>query len=61
MAQQILQILYTFVLYAEICTTFGSKVVQISVHNTKVYKFVKFAGLYLPHFTTFRDQTLQFY
>ena len=37
-AQQISQILYTFVLYAEICTTFGSKVVQISVRNTKVYK-----------------------
>ena len=33
-AQQISQILYTFVLYAEICTTFGSKVVQISVRNT---------------------------
>ena len=61
MAQQILQTLYTFVLYAEICITFGSKVVQISVRNAKVYKFVKFAGLYLPHFTTFRDQTLQFY
>ena len=37
-AQQISQILYTFVLYAEICTTFGSKVVEISVRNTKVYK-----------------------
>ncbi len=37
-AQQISQILYTFVLYAEICTTFGSKVVQISVRNIKVYK-----------------------
>ncbi len=37
-ALQISQILYTFVLHAEICTTFGSKVVQISVRNTKVYK-----------------------
>ena len=27
----------------------------------KYTKFVKFAELYLPHFTTFRDQTLQFY
>ena len=27
-----------FVLYAEICTTFGAKVVEISVRNTKVYK-----------------------
>ena len=24
-------------------------------------KFAKFAGLYSPHYTTFRDQTLQFY
>ncbi len=37
-ALQIWQILYTFVLYAEICTIFGSKVVQISVRNTKLYK-----------------------
>ena len=27
----------------------------------KCTKFVKFAGLYIPHFTTFRDQALQFY
>ncbi len=38
MAQQISQILYTFVLYAEICNTFGSNVVLISVRNKKVYK-----------------------
>jgi hypothetical protein len=24
-------------------------------------KFANFAGLYFPHFTTFRNQTLQFY
>jgi hypothetical protein len=24
-------------------------------------KFANFAGLYFPHFTTFRGQTLQFY
>ena len=30
------QIFYAFVLRAEICTTFGSKVVQISALNTKV-------------------------
>ncbi len=27
----------------------------------KYTKFAKFAGLYFPHFTTFRDKTLQFY
>ena len=37
-AQQISRILYTFVLRAEICTTFEPKVVQISAYNTKVYK-----------------------
>ena len=48
----------TFVLRAEISTNFGSKVVETSVRYTK---FVKFAGLYFSHFTTFREQTLQFY
>ena len=38
MALQISQLLYTFVLRADVCTTFGSKVVQISARNTKVYK-----------------------
>ena len=37
-----LPILYTFVLQAEIRTTFGMKVVQISSRNTKVYKNGKF-------------------
>jgi hypothetical protein len=32
------QILYTFVLRAEIATTFGPKMVTISARNTKVYK-----------------------
>ena len=27
----------------------------------KYTKFANFAGLYFSHFTTFRDQTLQFY
>ena len=35
-ALQNLQILYTFVLRAEICTIFGLKVVQISARNTNV-------------------------
>ncbi len=33
-----LTVIYAVVIYAEICTTFGSKVVQICVRNTKVYK-----------------------
>jgi hypothetical protein len=33
-----LQILYTFVLRAEIATTFGPKIVAIFARNTKVYK-----------------------
>ena len=62
-ALQNLPILYTFVLQAEIRTTFGVKVVQISACNTKVYKIGKFcdARLYFPHFSTFRNQILQFY
>jgi hypothetical protein len=45
-ALQSLQILYTFVLRAEIATISGPNVVAISARNTKVYKiceFVKFA------------------
>ena len=41
-AEQNLPILCTFVLRAEIRTTFGVKVVQISARNTKVYKIGKF-------------------
>ena len=53
---------YTFVLRAEVCTTFGSKVGQISARIIQEHtKFAKFAGLYFPHFTTFRDQSLQFH
>ncbi len=37
-AVQISRILYTFVLRAEICTTFERKVAQTSARNTKVYK-----------------------
>jgi hypothetical protein len=36
------QILYTFVLRAEIATTFGPKMVAISARNTKVYKICEF-------------------
>ena len=34
---------------------------QFSVRNTKDTKFANFTGLYFPHSTTFRDQTLPFY
>ena len=40
-ALQTLQILYTFVLHAEIATIFGPNVVAISARNTKVYKICK--------------------
>ena len=58
-ALQSSQILYTFVLRAEIVTTSGPKMVAISARNTKVYKICDM--LYCPHFTTFRNQALQFY
>ena len=45
---------FCVLLYSEVCTTFGSKVVQISA---VIEKYTKFAGLYFPHFTIFRDQT----
>ena len=60
-ASQNLPILYTFVLRAEIRTTFRVRVVQISACNRNVYKNGKFARLYFPHFSTFRDQILHFY
>ena len=60
-ALQISRILYTFVLRTEICTTFEPKVCKFLHIIQKYTKFAKFAGLYFPHFTTFRDQTLQFY
>ena len=41
-AKQNLPILYTFVLQAEICTTFGVEVVQIFARNRNVYKICKF-------------------
>ena len=40
-ALQSSQILYTFVLRAEIRTTFGPKIVAFSARNTKVYKICK--------------------
>ena len=56
---------FLIVLYAEICTTFGSKVVQISVRNTKVYKiretcraisssFYNISRPNFPNFTLFK-------
>jgi hypothetical protein len=60
-ALQISQILYTFVLRAEIATTFGPKMIAISARNIQKHtKFANFARLYFPHFTTLRNQTLQF-
>ncbi len=54
-----LQILYTFVLRAEVLTTFGSKVVIFSGRVIQKHtKLANFALLYFPHFTIFRDQTL---
>ena len=42
---------------------FEPKAVQISLHNTKVYKIGKFrrTSLFFSHFATFRNQTLQYY
>ena len=36
-------------------------VVAISAHNTKVYKICELCKADFPHFTTFLNQTLQFY
>jgi hypothetical protein len=36
-------------------------VVHFSARNTKYSKFANFTGLYFSYFTTFRDQTWQFY
>ncbi len=61
-AQQISQILYTFVLYMQkFASLSAQKWCQFLCVIQKYTKFVKFAGLSRPHFTTFRDQTLQFY
>jgi hypothetical protein len=50
-ALQSLQILYTFVLRAEIATISGPM-----SQNLRTLQ-----RLYFPHFTTFRNRTLQFY
>ena len=51
-ALQISQILYTFVLRAEVCTTFEPKVVQISARNTKIQNLQGYIFRVLQHFTT---------
>ena len=69
MALQISQILYTFVLRAEVCTTFGSKVVQTSARNTKVYKtreicttiFSAFYNISRPNFAILLTLRCSFY
>jgi hypothetical protein len=53
------QILYTFVFRAEIATTFGPK--MVTIFRTRYKSIQNFARLYFPHFTTFLNQTLQFY
>jgi hypothetical protein len=61
-ALQSSQILYTFVLRAEIPTTFLPHLGQKWSHaNDAIQKYTKFARLYFPHFTKFRNQTLQIY
>jgi hypothetical protein len=37
------------------------EMVTTSVRNTKWLKITKFARLYYPHFTTFRNETLEYY
>jgi hypothetical protein len=39
----------------------GKEMVAISARKQKYTKFANFARLYFPHFTTFRNQTLQIY
>ena len=50
------------ILRADKIATFGLKVVILSAGIIQKYtKVANFARLYFPHFTTFRDLTLQFY
>ena len=52
---------FIILLRAEIVTTFGSKVITVSVHDTILRKFANFARLDFPYFTTFRHQMFEFY
>ena len=56
-----LQILYIFVLRTENWYQHRENGINFQCVIQKYTKFANFAGLYFPHFTTFRDQTLQFY
>jgi hypothetical protein len=61
-ALQSLQILYNFVLRAEIPTTFGPKMVAISARNTKVYKICELCkAIFSAFYNISQPQTLQFY
>ena len=60
-ALQNLSILYTFLLRAEICTTFKPKWCKFPLVIQKYTKLANFARLYFPYFSTFRDQILHFY
>ena len=52
-ALQNLPILYTFLLQAEICTTFGVRVVEISARNTKVGYISRIFNNFATKFCTF--------
>ena len=60
-ALQIQQILYTFGLRAEVCTTFGSKVVQISARNTKAFKIREIRRAIFSAFYNISRLNLQFH
>jgi hypothetical protein len=54
---------YVCILRAEIITIFVSKMITISARNANliITEYANFARLYFPYFTTFRNQSLQFY
>ena len=60
-ALQSLRILYTFVLRTENGYRFLDVGINFPCVIQKYTKFAIFTGLHFPHFTTFRNQTLQFY
>ena len=60
-----LQIFYMFILRAEKVEVFAAKIVTFSARNMNIYKTCKLHRamfyVYFPHFTTLRNQTLQFW
>ncbi len=53
--------MFSLFCYVRIVTTFGSKMITVSLHDTIVRKFANFARLDFPYFTTFRHQIFEFY